>query len=249
MQKIKYKLTAQSSLIVSPRMNTALYKELDEFSLKQLTTNDNYLDKDKLNIIYPFYQYGEYTKYAPERAKYYLPGSSIKGALCQKRSSDSGNIMVDDIKVSNDDVVLRNLYKAQYVNDEQKADFAAFFPNVGVEMIKARATLTGDIYVKDKNYAISLIKSANDSAKKKLEQMLVYLDRLKGQKEHFLLHLNCAKFKITAIKDSDDIFLVGGYKGLLNSIEIEKAQQEINSAIFLDQETGLPHGIVKIKLI
>ncbi|WP_196604800.1 hypothetical protein [Pectinatus haikarae] len=249
MQKITYKLTAQSSLIVSPRMNTALYKELDEFFLDQLTTSGGYLDKAKLNIIYPFYQYGEYTKYVPESAKYYLPGSSIKGALCQKRSSDTGNIMVDDIRVSNNDVVLRNLYKAQYVNDEQKADFAVFFPNVGVEMIKAHTELIGEIYVKDKSCAISLIKSANDSAKKKLKQMLVYLDSLKRQKEHFLFHLNCAKFKITAIKDSDDIFLLGGYKGLRNSIESPKFHEEINSAIFLDQETNLPHGLVKIELI
>ena len=67
----------------SPRSGQALYKEIDEFCLSPYVkipdTKDD--EKHEVKVVYPFYQYGEYEKYDPEHANYYLPGSSVKGAL------------------------------------------------------------------------------------------------------------------------------------------------------------------------
>ena len=51
--------------------------------------------------------------------------------------------MADDIQVKNSDIVLRNLYKAQHIQEKATAEFSVFFENVGVEMIKAGANLQG----------------------------------------------------------------------------------------------------------
>ena len=70
-------------------------------------------------------------------------------------------------------------------------------------------------------------------------------------------NLKNVKDKIEQIKDEYYIFL-GGYKGFLLSanfndemIENEKITNHINevsSAIYIDKEKNLPHGLVKIKL-
>jgi CRISPR/Cas system CSM-associated protein Csm5 (group 7 of RAMP superfamily) len=74
MEKIKYTLSTLSSLIISPREGQAFYKELD---FDDVVTEDG----KEINIIYPFYQYGIHDRYDPQQAKYYIPGSSIKGAI------------------------------------------------------------------------------------------------------------------------------------------------------------------------
>lgn len=70
--------------------------------------------KCEVKVVYPLYQYGEYKNYDPEHGNYYLPGSSVKGAL-QRRKSMRNHLMADDVLVSNSDVVLRTLWKAQYL--------------------------------------------------------------------------------------------------------------------------------------
>ena len=87
MKKITYTMKLLSSLIVSPRSGQALYKEIDEFCLSPYVkipdTKDD--EKHEVRVVYPFYQYGEYERYDPEHANYYLPGSSVKGALLQHK--------------------------------------------------------------------------------------------------------------------------------------------------------------------
>lgn len=249
MEKMTYKLTTRSSLIISPRANMALYKELGGFSLQKL--NADYLEKSKLKVIYPFYQYGEYTEYAPERAEYYLPGTSVKGVLCQGASTP-GDVMVDDVQVHNESIVLRNLYKAQYLDDEQKACFDVFFENVGLEMIKANAELKGEFYVRDRAFSETLFKEANKSTRIKLNQMLEYLLRKLEERKYskeLLDTFYTAMNKMSPLLEADDMFLLGGYKGLLHSMEIKDSQREIDGAVFLDRETMLPHGLVKVELI
>lgn len=50
----------------------------------------------------------------------------------------------------------------------------------------------------------------------------------------------------------DNIILLGGYKGLLHSIKLNKDYgdffKKINNSIFMDIETNLPHGLAKISL-
>jgi len=250
MEKITYKLIALSSLIVSPRASAAFYEELADFSLQEIKDDTKYLTKAKLKVIYPFYQYGEYAAYAPKSAEYYLPGTSVKGAL---RQGDSipGGFMADDVPVHNDSIVLRNLYKAQYLEDEQKACFVVFFENVGVEMIKANVELTGEFYVKERESAEALFKAASKSTRVKLNQMLGYLRELEERKysKELLGELHRAVNNLSPLLDANDIFLFGGYKGLLHSMELKDSQKEIAGAVFLDPETMLPHGLAKIELI
>ncbi len=249
MEKINYKLVTQSSLIVSPRASKGFYQTLEEFSPEQITLDTDYLKKSKLKVIYPFYQYGEYKEYSPEATEYYLPGSSIKGALCRGGSAD---FMADDVPVYNYCIVLRNLYKAQYLKSEQKtAFFDVFFENVGVEMLKYNVELTGELYFKDRAAAEAVLREANESTRVRQNQMLAYLRELKeGKYENELLHdINKAFEKLSSLQDSNDLFLLGGYKGLLHSMKIDTSREEIAGAVFLDRETMLPHGLVKIELI
>ncbi|MEA4845904.1 MAG: hypothetical protein VB106_01595 [Clostridiaceae bacterium] len=247
MEKFTYKLVTLSSLIVSPRSNAAFYEELNDFTLQEIK---NETIKAKLKVIYPFYQYGEYDAYAPETAEYYLPGASIKGALSQGSAVLDG-FMVDDVSIHNDSIVLRNLYKAQYLEDEQKACFNIFFENVGVEMIKAAVKLTGEFYINGREKAEALLKEASISTKVKINQMLGYLRELEKREysEELLCELHKADDNLSSLLDANDIFLFGGYKGLLHSMKFEGSPQEIASAVFLDLQTMLPHGLVKIGLI
>ncbi|MDR1134558.1 MAG: hypothetical protein LBL49_00020 [Clostridiales Family XIII bacterium] len=247
MEKINYTLHTLSSLIVSPRANTAFYKELGGF--QDISGEVPFLAKDKLKLIYPFYQYGEYIEYAPENAVYYLPGSSVKGALfCG--SSIPGGFMVDDVAVQNSDIVLRNLNKLQFLEDEQKACIKVFFENVGVEMIKAGSKMMGEFYIKDRESAEQLLTAASKSTNTKLYQMLNYLRDLekRGYSEDLLCKLKCVIDKLSCLLDANDIFLFGGYKGLLHSMELKGSAQEIAGAVYLDPYIMLPHGLARIKL-
>ncbi len=252
MEKMTYKLTAISSLIASPRSNAAWYKDLDGFSLSQVNAKADYLEKSKLKVIYPFYQYGEYTEYAPESAEYYLPGTSVKGMLCQGTSTPV-NLMVDDVQVHRGKIVLRNLFKAQYLKDEQKACFGVFFENVGVEMIKAGTELTGEIYIRDKELAKELFYYANQSTKVKLKQMKEYLHEcIQKNYSQDLLGKFCGVIqKMNTLLEDEDLFLLGGYKGLLHSMNIKKidySEQKSRYAIYLDIETMMPHGLIRAEL-
>lgn len=247
MERINYKLVTQSSLIVSPRASKGFYQVFEEFSPDQITQDTEYLDKNRLKVIYPFYQYGEYKGYSPESAEYYLPGSSIKGALYREGLA---GFMVDDVPVHNGCIVLRNLYKAQYVKEELKACFEVFFENVGVEMLKYNVELIGELYAKDRGSAEAVLKTANESTRVRLNQMMAYLHKLKGgkYKDELLGDINKAFEKLSLLRDSNDIFILGGYKGLLHSMKLDVSQQTFFGAVFLDRETMLPHGLVKIKL-
>ena len=256
MKKFIYRLTALSSLIVSPRGSAAWYEALGDFSRSGIKDDGDYLVKNKLKVIYPFYQYGEYRAYAPDSAEYYVPGTSVKGALCGSRPG-YGNCMADDILVDKGNIVLRNLYKAQYLNKEGKgACFEVFFSNVGVEMIKASTELGGDLYL-DGVMPEAFLKAANKLTKVKMKQMLEYLQKPRQENDTEGLR---DKFKqaangLAALVNEDNVFLIGGYKGLRHSIE-RKNTLEWNSAlpkpdgaVFLDPEKLLPHGLVKIEFI
>lgn len=245
MEKFKYEITTQSSLIVSPRSNLAFYRELKEFGDAEEKVDG------KMKVIYPFYQYGEYEKYDPDHAEYYLPGSSIKGALCQGVSKPD-EFFADDISIPNDSIILQNLHKAQYLDDKEKACFGVFFENVGVEMVKAETTLRGELYLKDDAEFKMLLTAANKSTKLKIGQMLAYLDMLikkLKKSDDFIENIKGVIKNLKGLSEQDDIFILGGFKGLLHSLELRGLPEDIKSAVFLDPETNLPHGLVTIKSI
>ena len=97
--------------------------------------------------------------------------------------------MADDIQVKNSDIVLRNLYKAQHIQEKATAEFSVFFENVGVEMIKAGANLQGSLYLKDDVEFSTILKSANEDTRRKMKQMQAYLQEvLKRQYSTCLLY-------------------------------------------------------------
>jgi len=249
MKKITYTMQLLSSLIVSPRAGMALYREIDEFCEEpDLEPADSANVKTReAKVIYPFYQYGEYRKYDPKHARYYLPGSSIKGALQSKKAA-VGSFMVDDVMIPNESVKLRNLYKAQNLNKEA-AEFGAFFDNVGVEMVQGGTELTGELYVEEGVEFSDVLKLANKDTKEKMNQMMMYLQMILGRdykNENLKSILDQAERGLACCLNEDDIILVGGYKGLLHSILMDHRMKELAGGLFIDFKTVLPHGIVKI---
>ncbi|MDQ7092055.1 hypothetical protein REC12_00400 [Desulfosporosinus sp. PR] len=262
MEKYCYRLTTLSSLIVSPRGNLAWYEkskrnrqneEIEGFSTQEIKGGE-YLDREKLKIIYPFYQYGEYRAYAPDSAEYYLPGSAVKGAF---GGSSSGRCMVDDILVCRESIVLRNLYKAQYLfHETKKACLRVFMENVGVEMIKVETELKGELYLEDKAPE-EFLEPGKRSTKTKLRQMLGYLQKLQKEYGDQPMGEEFRKMidKLSSLFNDNNVVLIGGYKGLLHSIERTSAseaegdREKTEGAVYLDQETGLPHGLVKVEWI
>ncbi len=257
MVKIKYQLTTISSLIVSPRSNLAWYIDPENSSSEQANLEKlpcDFLKKDNLKVIYPFYQYGEYEEWS-NTANYYLPGSSIKGALCDKQTNRN-NIMVDDIQIPNNYIVLRNLYKVQYLMDLNKAKYDIFIDNLGVQMVKAndKEHLNGELYLKEPNDMAKLMNQANNSAKIKMKQMIEYLSIIckteyKQELKDILLN---AITKLEALIQDEDVILIGGYKGLLHSMEVQNVsplEKNENGAIYLDPDTNLMHGLVRIQVV
>lgn len=295
MLKLTYKLTVLSSIILSPRMSAEMYVEKSKLksyesdknkTIAATSENESGKEKSKLAILYPFYQYGLYDEYNPDKAAYYIPGSSIKGALLQGEKENSNirrNFMVDDIVIPREPIDIPkekiwavNLYKTQYIkskkndkninnntkkNTEQKeepvkAKFELFFPNVYVEMLRAGTVLEGNLYAEDKNInmAEKIFSDANSKTKDKLTQTLKYLERLLNTPsgdEKFFSTLKKVIKKLNDIKTTDNILLLGGYKGLLDSAVLNQKtidDENFSSGIFIDQETILPHGLMQFDL-
>lgn len=244
MKEIKYEMQTLSSLILSPRAGQALYKDVDEFGTEAEVSNNG---GKEVNCIYPFYQYGEYKKYHPNDAEYYIPGSSVKGALLS--GGNRNTLMADDVQVKNSDIVLRNLYKAQHLQETKEAKFSVFFENVGVEMVKAGANLRGSLYLKDDVKFSVILKSANEDTRKKMKQMQAYIRellKLHGNEEKFSTELKTIKKELFQVLEYNNVILLGGYKGLLHSILLKVKQKEYSSGIYIDDEKHLPHGIVRL---
>lgn len=258
MKKITYEMELLSSLIISPRAGQAFYYELD-------FTNDLKLDKSleglanvntdkKIKVVYPFYQYGEYTKYDPEHAEYYIPGSSVKGALLQKDmkhiNSHKVALMADDIPVDKKSIVLRNLMKVQYAEQKDKAEFKPFFENVGIEMMRAGTKLCGELYLDDEQEFVELIKIANKKSRIKMGKMCEYLQGfLNSKNSEFTKLINNMEQELFSLSKEKDVILIGGYKGLLHSIILPAGQKsdEVKSGLYIDPEKNLPHGLVRIR--
>lgn len=253
MKKITYTMKLLSSLIVSPRSGQALYKDVDEFCMSPDTRipDDKSNGKHEVKVVYPFYQYGNYEKYDPVHADYYLPGSSIKGALLYQRLPGN-HLMADDVPVPNSRIVLRNLWKAQFLEEEDKAKFSPFFDNVGVEMIKDKTELKGDIYLENNIEFSNILELAAKDTKKKMNQMCRLIQTLLGRdykNEDIKKNLHVIEQKLSSLLNEGDVILLGGYKGLLHSIllDCKHNKSEQTGGLFIDPETLLPHGIVKVK--
>ena len=139
MEKINLKLTTISKVILSPRDSGALYKDID-YSF--LNYNQGQELSKEVNMIYPFYSYTNRalsTENNIENIKYYIPASSLKGAIlsCIKEDDIKRTLLFNDININPTDISLENLFKYQYLDSETaKIKFEKFFENVGIETLQ-----------------------------------------------------------------------------------------------------------------
>lgn len=246
-KKYSYRIETLSSVVLSPREHEAVY-----------------MGKEAINIgtkiIYPFYQYGNYQEYSPENSRYYIPGSSIKGAVGQP------NIMIDDVPVKRSQISLNNLYKVQYIpqpeeinNSDKTLTADIFFKNIKIEMLNALECLQGELY--SEVDPSTIFAEAHKTTIQKIEQ---WSNRFKpyikdvahagnaavsSQKislDQVWQKVNKIVYEAEDFKGSFFLLLLGGYKGnALSGIFQEKA---FKSSVFVDENTKLPHGLVKILL-
>lgn len=271
MKKAVYQIKVLSSVIISPRSGQALYPGIDAFAREPFIEEPGksgqsetlVQNKRSAKVVYPFYQYGEYQEYDPENASYYLPGSSVKGALLQRERGRNERIrlMTDDIPVPNTAIALRNLQKVQYLDKPEKTKLAPFFNNVGVEMIKSGTVLEGEMYLEENAGWGELRRTANAATVKKMNQMISYIQMLEAglaRAEKNDKTGACAKGKLVLERErteleklcrNNKIVLLGGYKGLLHSILQNSRADEEKGSLFIDFETNLPHGLVELELI
>ena len=205
-----------------------------------------------INQIYPFYRYGEYDYQI--KGKPYIPGSSLKGALTSTLGKIDGKF--DDIEVEEDNIRIISLYKIQNLkNQEQKnrtkgcvftkIQREIFMPNLAVEAIESGINIEID-----NNYINSYIE-ANGIFQKRLEILIKYINKVdednskRRENKNNSLGLDIIKNEINKLK-SKKIFILGGYKGLINSINDFTISLNYESALYLDNVTNLPYGIFEI---
>lgn len=249
MNKYKYTLNTLSKVILSPRDHNGFYESAGDFR------------KENINIIYPFYQYGAYDKYDPERASYYIPGSSIKGAILSNLpNQQQGKIIVDDVHIKNyKDIEISKLKKIQYISEDtaKSANIKEFFPNVGVEMLNKKVELNGEIF--SKNEIGDYFSLANQRTISILEQYKNKTDNITFDNENSEGALLYKELKenisglLEKIKKHDSIkctIILGGYKGLLLSkvFKTEVLNKDFNSAVYVDDDAKLPYGLVTLTL-
>lgn len=183
---MKLKFTAISPVILSPRMEKALYKGVDFKGIKKDMENSKIENVGTIKIIYPFYSYESrdllFEKCFSYAKEYYIPASSLKGALLgSKKNRDENSfrskILFQDIKISKENIELKNLYKFQYLyqndkkknkDNKQKTDdktpkFSSFFPSIAIEMIERGKNFEGEILLKS-GVSEELFKSKLDES-------------------------------------------------------------------------------------
>lgn len=200
--EIVLKCKTISKVCISPRASQALYETLD---YKQSEENQNY------NMIYPFYSYDDrhlkedYYLELKKKVSFYVPASSIKGALLLKEN-EGKYFRLDDAKLDSKDIETCNIYKFQYVNileeDVVKAKkenegekikspkYDIFFPNVGLEMLSESVSFDVKVQtVRTYNSSLQMeavLKRLNEHCVKKLERYIMKLDALISYFEYYV---------------------------------------------------------------
>ena len=121
---MKLKFKTISPVILSPRMEKALYKGVD---FKEIIMKDTKIEKvENINIVYPFYSYDDRDLLSESNFsysnEYYIPASSLKGALLGSKKDEEENsfrskLLFHDVKIR--DIKLKNLYKFQYLYEKK----------------------------------------------------------------------------------------------------------------------------------
>lgn len=169
-KRIDITLRTLSPVILSSRMQGALYRDVDFFGEAF----------ERYNMVYPFYSFDD--RYNREGEfqfshSYYIPASSLKGALTSQKNRKKlkGNyLFCRDIEVESKQIEVDSLTKFQYLyfNREEREEnvrqgqkqpkLMNFFPKIGVERLKSAEKLIGTILIDDSQISIEeLCKNLN----------------------------------------------------------------------------------------
>jgi len=238
-----------SAVILSPRTQKALYKGVD---FKEDEEDVKIEELDNINIVYPFYSYENREllseqdfSYAKE---YYIPASSLKGALLGQKKGEEENtlrskILFQDIRISKSHIRLRHLYKFQYLyqetqednannkgNDKKKPKFTLFFPNIAIEMIEDGKEFESEVLLKmpdlSEEFFRNKLEESFEITKKKLENYMKETEKRIEAINSWEIKAEDCLDKLKGVKASIQIQLerkknfifLGGYKGLLGSL-------------------------------
>lgn len=193
---MKLEFETISPVILSPRMEKALYKNVD---FKEISEDNKTEKKEDINIVYPFYSYEDrnllYEKDFSYAKEYYIPASSLKGALLgnkkeEKEDTVRSTILFKDVRIDASYIRLRNLYKFQYLyqGTKEKADnkkqesvyktpkFTPFFTGIAIEMLERNTNFVSEILFKSpeisEEFFRSRLKESFDVTKKKFENYI-----------------------------------------------------------------------------
>jgi len=267
--ELKLNFKSLSRVIVSPRSLKALYKNVDFESedLFDLYENENFNKKiENISIIYSFYSYNERKLNMDSKdINYYLPGSSIKGSLF----SGEKNIMCDDVKLKENDIVLDWIYKVVDYKEEVKQGiksnlkipkYKEFFENIGIEMLNSEKNFEVIVRVFG-NSEENISEKLKDTNKKTIRKLDFFISKIKkvlnsietdkSKTNKTEISENLAKENIT--ENSEEISKMNTTKNLkeiLNNIENikEKYKKKDNKKIitFLGGFKGKVGTISKI---
>ena len=278
----KLKFMAISPVVLSPRMEKALYKGVDFKNIEKDIKNSNIVNVDKINIIYPFYSYEE-RDLLPENKflyaeEYYVPASSLKGALLSSITNEDDNsfrskILFQDIKLNGENIELKNLYKFQYlyqdnkeknVNDTHKIPkFEPFFPSVAIEMIEGGKEFECEILSKAPERTEKILKNRLKKTfcdtrgklsnyKQEIENRIKEIESWieKNQElQRTIKKLEEIKGSIQNQINSDkNMIFLGGYKGSLGSLSEINNTPKIRNGFYIDKETMLPYGLLEVNV-
>ena len=242
---MKLEFTTISPVILSPRMEKALYKGVDFKEIDKNTKNLKVEKSDNINIIYPLYSYEDRDllseksfSYAKE---YHIPASSLKGALLVGKRGENedvlrSKILLKDINIGKEDVELKNLYKFQYLyqgakgennngeaqpNDKQNLTyktpkFEPFFLGVAIEMIGIEKKFESEILLKADISEELLDNKLEESYSITKRKLDSYIDEIKQRVENINSWIKDGKLKKAEEKEED---YVNSLKCIENNIE------------------------------
>lgn len=268
MFKLKFK--SVSKIAVSPRSSKALYRDID---FDNGTLN---VGKEKISIIYPFYSYNERKiNMSSKSINYYLPGSSIKGALFSKEK----NIMCDDIRLKSEHITLDWIYKVVDYNktlEQSTPKYDKFFENTGIEMLKPEVNFEAIVRVcnNEENIVFGKMIEINKKTMKKFDTFITeikkVLENIKDNKkkkttnptkdleensklntieslEEILNKIENTKKEYEKKEAKKIIAFLGGFKGKAGTISDIK--EDIETGLYFDNETKLPYGLVEVEIL
>lgn len=241
---MKLEFTTVSPVILSPRMQKALYKGVDFKEVERDIKNQKIEKVNNINIVYPFYSYEDRDLLSEKSFsyanKYYIPASSLKGALLIDKTAKDENILrrkslFRDINIESRYIELNNLYKFQYLYQEVEREnnnrqggagdkqnlvykspkLEPFFSGVAIEMMGIGKKFKGEVLLSSKELEELLKKELSESVSETKEKLKNYICEIKQRIESINSWINGGKLK----KDEEKEDYISKLENIENNIK------------------------------